>query len=101
MRPTPVVINFRTAPIDQVKAGAYVGRPSRWGNPFVIGVHGTREEVIVAYGRYIRGKLDDDPSALRAFEKLAESKYLTCYCAPLPCHADVLVEIMRERGLVE
>ena len=27
----------------------YVGRPSPWGNPFVIGRDGTREEVVAKY----------------------------------------------------
>jgi len=26
--------------------GVYVGRPSKWGNPFTIGPDGTRDEVI-------------------------------------------------------
>ena len=29
------------APPDAV----YIGRPSKWGNPFVMGVDGTREEL--------------------------------------------------------
>lgn len=27
----------------------YIGRPSKWGNPFIIGRDGTREEVIDNY----------------------------------------------------
>jgi hypothetical protein len=27
----------------------YIGRPSKWGNPFVIGRDGTREQVIAKY----------------------------------------------------
>lgn len=27
----------------------YIGRGSKWGNPFVIGRHGTRAEVIAKY----------------------------------------------------
>jgi len=32
----------------------YIGRPSKWGNPFKIGVDGTREEVIEKYRNYIQ-----------------------------------------------
>jgi len=32
----------------------YVGRPSPWGNPFVIGRDGTREEVIAKYAAWVR-----------------------------------------------
>ena len=31
----------------------YVGRPSKWGNPFVIGRDGTRDEVIAKYRAWI------------------------------------------------
>ena len=31
----------------------YIGRGSKWGNPFVIGKDGTREEVINKYEEYL------------------------------------------------
>lgn len=31
----------------------YIGRPSKWGNPFVIGRDGTREEVIARYAAWL------------------------------------------------
>lgn len=31
----------------------YIGRPSKWGNPFSIGKDGTRKEVIEKYEKYI------------------------------------------------
>lgn len=30
----------------RVANAVYIGGPSKWGNPFVIGKHGTRAEVI-------------------------------------------------------
>jgi Domain of unknown function (DUF4326) len=36
-----------------VKNAAYVGRPSIWGNPFVIGKDGSREDVIAKYEAWI------------------------------------------------
>ena len=30
-----------------------IARPSKWGNPFIIRVHGTRKEVITKYKQYI------------------------------------------------
>ena len=35
------------------KYDVYIGRPSKWGNPFTIGKDGTREEVIQKYREYI------------------------------------------------
>lgn len=66
-------------PVDAV----YVGRPSKYGNPFVIGRDGTREDVISKYEAWIK---DKDVSQLRG-------KDLVCWCAPLPCHADVLMRV--------
>lgn len=67
----------------------YIGRPSPWGNPFVIGRDGTRAEVIEKYRAYIMAQ----PDLLRRLPEL-KGKRLGCYCAPLPCHGDVLVELV-------
>lgn len=65
-----------------------ITRPSKWGNPFIIGVHGTRKEVIEKYRQYIL----DTPEL---FNSLPELKGLTlgCWCKPDACHGDVLVEL--------
>lgn len=67
----------------------YVGRPSKWGNPFAIGRDGTRETVIALYRDYL------DVVVLAGRLDLSElsGKDLVCWCAPLPCHADVLLEM--------
>lgn len=61
----------------------YVGRPSKWGNPFEIGKHGTREQVIERFRCEILPTLD--VSELRG-------KNLGCWCAPRACHADLILE---------
>lgn len=66
----------------------YIGRPSIWGNPFVIGIDGTREEVIKKYRAWIL----QNPKLLAELHTL-KGKVLGCYCAPLPCHGDVLQEL--------
>src|SRR5437867_12562894 len=58
----------------------YVGRPSPWGNPFVIGRDGTREEVIAKYAAWVRTQ----PHLLARIAVL-RGKTLGCWCAPLPC----------------
>ena len=67
----------------------YIGRPSRWGNPFSIGPDGTRKEVIDKYRQFIltHPQLMEDLHELRG-------KTLGCFCKPLPCHGDVLVELI-------
>lgn len=78
------VVHCKRQPFD-----TYIGRGSKWGNLFVIGVHGNREQVIARYREWILGR----PELLKALPEL-EGKVLGCYCHPLPCHGDVLVELL-------
>lgn len=71
----------------------YIGRPSKWGNPFVIGRDGDRVEVIAKYRRWIA----DQPHLLAALGEL-RGKRLACYCAPGPCHGDVLADLADSEG---
>ena len=68
----------------------YIGRGSIWGNPFVIGKDGDRDQVIEKYRRYLLGRED-------LIEKLPElrGKVLGCFCKPKNCHGDVLVNECR------
>jgi hypothetical protein len=69
-----------------IAAGAvYIGRGSKWGNPFRIGPDGDRAAVIVKHERW----LADQPHLLRALDEL-HGRDLVCFCAPLLCHGDVL-----------
>lgn len=76
------------------KDAVYVGRPTKWGNPYEIGRDGDRAQVIVKY----RASIDAlDPNQAHQFVNDAirelRDKDLVCWCAPKPCHADVLLEI--------
>ena len=66
----------------------YIGRPSKWGNPFTIGRDGTREEVIAKYREWIKSQ----PRLLADLHEL-EGKVLGCWCSPQACHGDVLSEL--------
>jgi hypothetical protein len=70
----------------------YVGRPTRWGNPYKIGVDGSREEVIAKYREWLKKKLEEKP----AFLDPLKGKDLACWCPPnKPCHADVIIEFLK------
>jgi hypothetical protein len=71
----------------------YIGRPSKWGNPFEIGRDGTRYEVIEKYRVWIQSQ----PKLLADLGEL-KGKVLGCFCAPLACHGDVLEQLANERG---
>jgi hypothetical protein len=66
----------------------YIGRPSKWSNPFRIGRNGTRLQVIKQYERY----LHQCPWLLTDLQEL-EGLMLGCWCAPHPCHGDLLVRL--------
>ena len=67
----------------------YIGRPSIFGNPFKIGPGGTRAEVIEKYRAWVLEK----PALVEEIRWQLRGKRLGCYCAPQPCHGDVLAEI--------
>jgi hypothetical protein len=77
------------------KDSIYIGRGSRWGNPFHIGRHGTRAQVISAYWEYLKTR----PDLLDALDTL-RGHDLLCYCAPLDCHGDCLI-LMAEASPAE
>ena len=76
----PRVHNKRagTAPANAV----YIGRGSPWGNPFVIGKDGTRDEVCDRFAREVLPTLDLAPLI---------GKDLVCFCAPARCHGDAIL----------
>jgi len=87
MRKTRVV-NCKKEPYD-----VYIGRPSKWGNPYRIGPDGSREEVIEKYRRHLLNQ----PELLADLDEL-RGKVLGCWCAPQACHGDVLVELLEKKG---
>lgn len=64
----------------------YIGRPSKWGNPFLIGRDGTREEVVEKYRDYLHSS-----GLIKDIYELKD-KVLGCWCHPQLCHGDVLAE---------
>lgn len=75
------VVNLRTDHYD-----VYIGRGSKWGNPFKIGQDGDRDQVIRQYRRWL---WENKPLLAQLTE--LEGKTLGCYCKPKACHGDVLI----------
>ena len=72
----------------------YIGRPSKWGNPFQIGKDGTQEEVIEKFRNWIITQ----PNLLKDLHEL-KGKTLGCWCKPKKCHGDILVELIETSNL--
>jgi len=106
-----IVINWRESKVYADKGWKIVkiSRPSVLGNPFKIGVHGNRNEVIKKYKTHLWKmiQLREDGimdglwqivDLLNRYEKVA----LACYCRPKRCHGDVIISCinyMRENWL--
>lgn len=69
----------------------YIGRPSKWGNPFRVNKYCSRDEAIDSYYEWILGQ----PELIASLHEL-KGKRLGCYCKPKRCHGDVLVELVKE-----
>jgi len=82
----PRILNARKTGTS-VAGAVYVGRPSRWGNPFPVGPDRTRAEAIQQFERWLMGQ----PELLAAVRAELRGKDLICWCAPKRCHAEVLM----------
>lgn len=82
----PVVFNkYRSPPSDAV----YIGRGSPWGNPFVLGKDGDRDEVCDKYAAMV----EDSPSMQQKIREHLRGKDLVCFCSPKRCHGDYLLKV--------
>lgn len=64
-----------------------VARPSKWGNPFIVGKDGSAAAVVARFRAWA------EPQREQVRKDLA-GKDLACFCRlDQPCHADVLLEL--------
>ena len=80
----------------------YIGRGSKWGNPFTHiadkktkadFIVASRDEAIESYRDWILNQ----PQLLNDLHEL-KGKTLGCFCKPKKCHGDILVELVNEVG---
>lgn len=64
-------------------------------NPYVIGKHGNRDEVINLYRNHIIQKIEQSDNFKNQLISL-KGKNLGCWCYPEPCHGDVLLELINK-----
>jgi hypothetical protein len=86
----------------------YIGRynaryglvASPFANPFPITASQDRDVVLEKYDEYIRGRISREMPLKIHLISLADADRLVCWCAPLPCHGDILVKIMKELNFI-
>lgn len=93
-----VVNKYRITP---AKTDIYVGRGSPLGNPFIIGTHGTREEVIDKYKVHLakatklyQADVCNALNNIMSRHLKGEPVRLVCYCKPQACHGDVIKDMI-------
>jgi hypothetical protein len=98
MNNTPKRIHRRRSKGWRMPGGAiYVGRPTIWGNPFLVSDYG-QQKAVDLFRDWLNG-LDPETrpeQRKRLLESIQElrGKDLVCWCRPdQPCHADVLLEL--------
>jgi len=74
----------------------YIGRPSIFGNPFSMRSERDRMAVIEKYREYFLARIESDPVFKQKVLAL-KGKRLGCFCAPKPCHGDVIIEWLKEQ----
>jgi len=85
------IVHCKKYPYD-----VYIGRGSKWGNPFVISSTKTRQQVVDEYRVWIMTQ----PELLNSLHELY-NKRLGCWCKQKPdddilCHGDVLKELVEK-----
>jgi hypothetical protein len=78
----------------------YVGRPGRqytgyFGNPFKLNPSEPRGATIERFETWARRRLETDLEYRQKVKDL-HGKTLICFCAPEPCHGDVLAKLAAE-----
>ncbi len=68
----------------------YVGRPTRWGNPYKLTEY-SREEALSRYTDWLQDMISVDPTFLDPLV----GKNLACWCKLTEkCHADILLRVL-------
>lgn len=89
-----MVVHCKKEPFD-----VYIGRPSKWGNPYshkadtkAQFVVKDRAEAILKYEEYVRSQ----PEMVKDIKRELKGRILGCWCAPQACHGHVLEKIANE-----
>jgi hypothetical protein len=104
----PQVLNIRNLPGFSERRPivppntVYIGRrnaryglaASQWANPFRVSLEADRASAMAAYEKWLQSQRH-----LMAALRELQGCDLACWCAPLPCHGDVLLRLANEAGL--
>ena len=81
----PRLLNLKSTKAN--KETVFIGRPSRWGNPYKLSRH-TRQEAIALYETHLL-----DSGLIHHLYEL-KFKQLACFCFPEACHGEILLKYL-------
>lgn len=87
-----VVVNRKEKGFRWEEGDVDISRKGEFGNRFVIGKDGDREKVVMLFELWCLEKGERDRE-WREKVKALYGKRLVCWCKPLSCHGDVLLEL--------
>ena len=71
----------------------YIGRPSKWGNPYKRNMSGGPKDIIRAYRWWLEQKLKENPHFLDELK----GKDICCWCRlDQKCHGDIILEFLNK-----
>jgi hypothetical protein len=93
MGPSPkrMVVHCKREAFD-----VYIGRPGPWGNPFSWKANTlaqfacTKEDCLPKYEAWLMSQ----PELVERAQRELRGKVLGCWCAPGPCHGDILSRVV-------
>jgi hypothetical protein len=77
--------------VEMPENAVYVGRPSKWGNPFPMKSEADRDWSVDSHEKWIL----ENKELMAALPEL-RGKDLVCWCAPKRCHADTLLRLANQ-----
>ena len=99
----------RVAGFKMPKRAFYVGRPTKWGNPFKVGSEFEDVDGMVCEVRDVAHSLEcyrhwvQQVFGLEEIQRVLGGRDLACWCPlvdengnKVPCHADVLLELANQ-----
>lgn len=98
-----MIVKSKVVHCKKEKYDVYIGRPTKWGNPYTHIQDGKtlakyvvedRNAAVNAYRDYITN--GDGKHLLNDLHELKGGKILGCWCKPQACHGDVLLELLEE-----
>lgn len=93
---TPRVWSKRKGASTPPRNAVLVDRSTVYGNPCALPkdarkwtLGAQREYIETTFGAYLRGR----PDLVALVRQHLAGRHLVCWCAPLPCHADILLRV--------